>query len=175
MMKNATKTKDTNRKPVKLAILLVVLALVVGGLAFGGYQAFVYYSEATTLARQAEDLKKELKALVTHVEKGNYEAANLSVEKIDSLSASMRTTISDPRWQLVQEKAPKYGEDLKTASAFLDVVDEASNTVLKPGVKFLREKGLPSKSTFSKIGPELGNTLNDYAKLIAFLFSTSRM
>ena len=165
-MKNATKTKDTNRKPVKLAILLVVLALVVGGLAFGGYQAFVYYSEATTLARQAEDLKKELKALVTHVEKGNYEAANLSVEKIDSLSASMRTTISDPRWQLVQEKAPKYGEDLKTASAFLDVVDEASNTVLKPGVKFLREKGLPSKSTFSKIGPELGNTLNDYANLI---------
>lgn len=166
MMKNATKTKDTNRKPVKLAILLVVLALVVGGLAFGGYQAFVYYSEATTLARQAEDLKKELKALVTHVEKGNYEAANLSVEKIDSLSASMRTTISDPRWQLVQEKAPKYGEDLKTASAFLDVVDEASNTVLKPGVKFLREKGLPNKSTFSKIGPELGNTLNDYANLI---------
>ena len=72
MMKNATKTKDTNRKPVKLAILLVVLALVVGGLAFGGYQAFVYYSEATTLARQAEDLKKELKALVTHVEKGNF-------------------------------------------------------------------------------------------------------
>ena len=166
MMKNTTKTKDTNRKPVKMAILMVVLALVVAGLAFGGYQAFVYYDEATTLARQAEDLKKELKLLVTHVEKGNYEAANLSVEKIDSLSAGMRTTISDQRWQLIQDKAPKYGEDLKTATAFLDVVDEASNTVLKPGVKFLREKGLPSKATFSKIGPELGNTLNDYAALI---------
>ncbi|MBR1906620.1 MAG: DUF4012 domain-containing protein [Clostridiales bacterium] len=166
MMKNTTNTNKANRKPVKLVVLLVVLAVVVAGLAFGGYQAFIYYNEATTLARQAEDLKKEVKLLVTHVEKGNYEAANLSVEKIDNLSAQMRTTISDKRWQLVQEKAPKYGEDLKTASAFLDVVDEASNTILKPGVKFLREKGLPSKATFSKIDPELGKTLNAYADLI---------
>lgn len=165
-MKNATKTKESNRRPVKLAVLLVVLALVVGGLGFGGYQALIYYKEATALAGQAEGLKTELKSLVTHIEKGNYEAANLSVQKIDSLSAEMRTTISEQRWQMVQDKAPKYGEDLKTASMFLDVVDEASNTILKPGVKFLREKGLPNKSTFSKIGPELGNTLNDYAALI---------
>lgn len=165
-MKNATKTKDTNRRPVKLAVLLVVLALVLGGLGFGGYQALIYYKEATALANQAEGLKTELKSLVTHVEKGNYEAANLSVQKIDSLSAGMRATISEQRWQLIQEKAPKFGEDLKTAAMFLDVVDEASNTILKPGVKFLREKGLPNKSTFSKIGPGLGNTLNDYAALI---------
>ena len=165
-MKNTTKTKEKNRRPVKLAVLLVVLAVVLGGLGFGGYQALIYYREATALASQAEGLKTELKSLVTHVEKGNYEAANLSVQKIDSLSAEMRTTISEQRWQLVQDKAPKYGEDLKTASMFLDVVDEASNTILKPGVKFLREKGLPNKSTFSKIGPELGNTLNDYAALI---------
>ena len=166
MMKNAAKPKKTKRKPVKTVVLLVILAAVVAGLAFGGYQAYVYYDEATMLARQAEDLKKEIKLLVTHVEKGNYEAANLSVEKIDSLSAQMRTTISDKRWQLVQDKAPKYGDDIKTASAFLDVVDEASNTILKPAVKFLREKGLPSKATFSKINPELGKTLNDYADLI---------
>ena len=165
-MKNTTKAKSTTRKPVKLVILFVVLALVATGLAFAGHELYVYYDEGTALARQAEDLKTELKALVTHVEKGNYEAANLSIQKIDNLSATMRATINGERWKLVEEKAPKYGEDLKTAAAFLDVVDEASNTLIKPGVQFLREKGLPSKATFSKIGPELGKTLNAYADLI---------
>ena len=68
MMKNAAKPKKTKRKPVKTVVLLVILAAVVAGLAFGGYQAYVYYDEATMLARQAEDLKKEIKLLVTHVE-----------------------------------------------------------------------------------------------------------
>ncbi|MBE7069361.1 MAG: DUF4012 domain-containing protein [Ruminococcaceae bacterium] len=168
MMKNANKTKakEKKRSPVKLAIVLVLVALLLGGLGFAGYQAYEYYNSGMGLVKDAEDLKAELKALVTHIEKGNYEAANLSVQKIDNLSAEMRATINEERWKLVQDKAPKYGEDLKTALKFLDVVDEASNTLIKPVVKHLREKGLPSKSTFTKISPELGNTLNEYAALI---------
>ncbi|MBR5181051.1 MAG: DUF4012 domain-containing protein [Clostridiales bacterium] len=168
MMKTAEKTKKAagQRKPVKLAIILFIVVLLVGGLGFAGYQAYEYYNGATVLVRNAEDLKKEIKALATHVQKGNYEAANLSVQKIDNLSAEMRATLADERWKLAQEKAPKYGDDLKTAVKFLDVVDEASDTLFKPGVKYLREKGLPSKATFSKITPELGNTLNEYADLI---------
>ena len=168
MMKHAnkTKTKKQKRKPVKLAVLLVLLALLLGGLGFLGYQAYEYYNSGMGLVKSAEELKTELKSLVTHIEKGNYEAANLSVQKIDNLSAEMRATINEERWQLVQEKAPKYGDDLKTAIQFLDVVDEASNTLIKPVVKHLREKGLPSKSTFTKVGPELGTTLNEYSALI---------
>ena len=166
MMKNATKTKVKKRKPVKTAILLVFLALLVTGLVIVGREGYRYYKEANVLVDHAEDLKSELKLLVTHVEKGNYEAANLSVQKIDSLSAEMRTIITDERWKMLQEKAPKYGDDLNTAVKFLDVVDEASDTLIKPGVQFLREKGLPNKSTFTKIGPELANTLNDYSDLI---------
>ena len=168
MMKHANKakTKSQKRKPVKLAIVLVLVALLLGGLGFAGYQAYEYYNSGMGLVKDAEDLKAELKALVTHIEKGNYEAANLSVQKIDTLSAEMRATINEERWQLVKDKAPKYGEDLNTAIKFLDVVDEASNTLIKPVVKHLREKGLPSKSTFTKIGPELGTTLNEYSALI---------
>ena len=117
MMKNTTKVKDKKRKPVKLAVLFVILALVLTGLAFAGHEIYVYYDEATALAHQAEELKSEIKALVVHVEKGNYEAANLSVQKIDNLSAEIRSTINSQRWQLIQEKSPKYGEDLKTATA----------------------------------------------------------
>ena len=168
MMKHAnkTKTKKQKRKPVKLAVLLVFLALLLGGLGYLGYQAYEYYNSGMGLVKSAEELKTELKSLVTHIEKGNYEAANLSVQKIDNLSAEMRATINEERWQFVQEKAPQYGDDLKTAIQFLDVVDEASNTLIKPVVKHLREKGLPSKSTFTKVGPELGTTLNEYSALI---------
>ena len=168
MMKTAEKTKKAagQRKPVKLAIILFIVVLVVGGLGFAGYQAYEYYNGATALVRNEKKKKKEIKALATHVQKGNYEAANLSVQKIDKLSADMRATLSDDRWQFAQDKAPKYGDDLKTAVKFLDVVDEASNTLFKPGIKYLREKGLPSKATFTKINPELGKTLNEYADLI---------
>ena len=167
MMKNAHKTKEKKRSPVKLVVLLVVLALVLTGLALAGREAYRYYKDANALVDHAEDLKTELKALVTHVEKGNYEAANLSVQKVDTLSAEMRTIINDERWQLIQEKAPeKYSEDLKTAVKYLDVIDEASNILIKPGIKYLREKGLPSKDDFKKINPELGVKLNEYADVI---------
>ena len=168
-MKNAEKTnkKAQKRKPVKLAIILFFVTALIGGLAFAGYKAYEYYQDATFLVKSAEELKAELKSLATHVQKGNYEAANISVQKVDTLSAQIRATLNDERWQFVQEKAPEqYSEDLKTAVKFLDVVDEASNTLLKPGIKYLREKGLPSKSTFTKISPELGNKLNEYADLI---------
>ena len=166
MMKNARETKVKKRSPVKTVVILVILALVLTGLVFAGREAYKYYQDANVLVSHAEGLKAELKALVTHVEKGNYEAANLSVQKVDALSAEMRQIITDERWQLVQDKAPKYGDDLKTAQQFLDVVDEASNTLIKPAIKYLREKGLPSKDSFKKINPELGNTLNEYADLI---------
>ena len=168
MMKNmkATKTKKRELKPVKLVIVLALVVLFLGGLGFAGYQAYEYYNSGMGLVKQAEDLKAELKHLVTHIEKGNYEAANLSVQKIDNLSAEMRATLNNERWQFAKEKSPKYSEDLNTAVKFLDVVDEASDTLIKPVVKHLREKGLPSKSTFTKISPELGTTLNEYAAFI---------
>ncbi len=164
-MKNSNNT-ETKRVPVKLIVLAVIGVLLITGLVFAGREAMRYYKDANVLVEHAEALKTELKAIATHVEKGNYEAANLSVQKIDTLSAEMRAIISEERWKLAADKAPKYGEDLNTAVKFLDVVDEASNTLLKPGIKFLREKGLPSKSTFTKIDPELGKTLNEYADLV---------
>lgn len=166
MMKNAHETKVKKRSPVKITIILVIVALLLTGLVFAGREAYRYYQDANVLVDHAEGLKAELKALVTHVEKGNYEAANLSVQKVDTLSAEMRQIINDERWKLIEEKAPKYGDDLKTAQKFLDVVDEASNTLIKPAIKYLREKGLPSKDTFTKINPQLGNTLIEYADLI---------
>ncbi|MCR5340564.1 MAG: DUF4012 domain-containing protein [Saccharofermentans sp.] len=168
MIKSAdkTKTKSQKRKPVKLAIILVLVALFLSGLGLLGYQAYGYYNSGMFLVKHAEELKAEIKHLATHIEKGNYEAANISVQKIDTLSSEMRQTLNDERWQFAKEKSPKYSEDINTAIKFLDVVDEASDTLIKPVVKHLREKGLPSKSTFTKISPELGTTLNEYAAFI---------
>ena len=165
-MKNTTNTKDNKHKAVKLVIIFTILAALLAGLVIVGREGLRYYKDANALVDHAEGLKTELKALVTHIEKGNYEAANLSSQKIDKLSAEMRVIIKDERWQMIKEKAPQYGNDLDTAVKFLDVIDEASELLIKPGVQYLREKGLPDKSTFSKINPELGHTLIGYADLI---------
>ena len=165
-MKNTTNTKDNKHKAVKLVIIFTILAALLAGLVIVGCEGLRYYKDANALVDHAEGLKTELKALVTHIEKGNYEAANLSSQKIDKLSAEMRVIIKDERWQMIKEKAPQYGNDLDTAVKFLDVIDEASELLIKPGVQYLREKGLPDKSTFSKIDPELGHTLIGYADLI---------
>ena len=109
------------------------------GLVIVGREGIRYYKEAHVLVDHAEDLKSELKALVTHVEKGNYEAANLSVQKIDNLSAEMRQIITDERWVSLREKTPKYGDDLDTAVKFLDVVDEAFEYLINKSSK--GEKG----------------------------------
>ena len=70
MMKNAHETKVKKRSPVKTVVVLVILALVLTGLVFAGREAYRYYQDANVLVSHAEGLKSELKALVTHVEKG---------------------------------------------------------------------------------------------------------
>lgn len=164
-----TKNKKRSSKKVVLTVILIIVAVLAGAGIFAAVKGKEYYGAAQMMISKAEELKKGLNEVVDNVKKGNYEAADESIKKVDRISAELRTELSDPKWEIVPKVYPEAGEDMANVGKLLDIVDEASNTLMKPGVKYLREKGLPKKSTFSKemlFSQEFPAKLTEYADLI---------
>ena len=155
-------------KKVVLAIFLTLLGIILIGGGIAAFKGKEYYSAAKTMAAKAEELKSGLNEVVNNLKKGDYEAADASILKVDKTTDEMRAELDDPKWKIV-DKVPTAGEDLNTARQLLVIVDEASDNLLKPLVKHLRENGLPNKKDLSAekiLSPEFAASLTKYADLI---------
>lgn len=155
-------------KKVVLAVVLSLLGILLIGGGIAAFKGREYYAAAKTMAAKAEELKSGLNEVVNNLKKGDYEAADASILKVDKTTDEMRAELDDPKWKLA-DKVPTAGEDLNTARRLLNVLDEASDNLLKPLVKHLREKGLPKTKDLSLekiLSPEFAASLNEYADLI---------
>ncbi len=155
-------------KKVVLAVVLSLLGILLIGGGIAAFKGREYYAAAKTMAAKAEELKSGLNEVVNNLKKGDYEAADASILKVDKTTDEMRAELDDPKWKIV-DKVPTAGEDLNTARRLLNVLDEASDNLLKPLVKHLREKGLPKTKDLSlekALSPEFAASLNEYADLI---------
>ena len=167
--KNTGKTKKKNKKRVALIVVLVIFALLAGAGIFAYVKGNEYYGAYKMMSASAEELKSGLNEVADNVKKGDYKAAEASIAKVDNVSSDLRRQLADPKWEIVPKVYPEAGEDMQTAAKLLDVVDEASATLLKPAVKYLNEKGLPKKSTFTKemlLSDKFPALLVEYADLI---------
>lgn len=155
-------------KKVVLAVVLSLLGIILIGGGIAAFKGREYYAAAKTMAAKAEELKSGLNEVVNNIKKGDYEAADASILKVDKTTDEMRTELDDPKWKIA-DKVPTAGEDLNTARQLLVIVDEASDNLLKPLVKHLRENGLPNKKDLSAekiLSPEFAASLTKYADLI---------
>ena len=167
--KDTGKTKKKNKKRVALIVVLVIFALLAGAGIFAYVKGNEYYGAYKMMSASAEELKSGLNEVADNVKKGDYKAAEASIAKVDNVSSDLRRQLADPKWEIVPKVYPEAGEDMQTAAKLLDVVDEASATLLKPAVKYLNEKGLPKKSTFTKemlLSDKFPALLVEYADLI---------
>ena len=166
------KTVHTNKKVLILSVVTLMLVAVAAGIFVLVNNGKKYYADTKKIEAEAEELKASLNEFVENIKKGEYEAADKNIQKIDGITSELRTELNDPKWEMVSkvpEVGPDLAEDFKTASKLLDLVSEASDTLMKPAVKFLREKGLPDKKTFTMkkiLSPEFAVMLGEYADLI---------
>lgn len=164
------KRHEKAKKIIK-AFLLIILFIVVAAGIFVAVKGRTYYDAAKMMTSKAEELKSGLTDAVTNIKKGDYDAADAAIAKVDRLSEEMKVELNDGKWEII-DRVPKVGEDIFTAKKLLNVVDEASETLLKPAVKYLRNKGLPDKSNLSAdkvFTEEFCDTLDQFADLIDLL------
>ena len=141
-VKPAHRGKKKKKKVLPVLIAVGVVALI--GIIIAGVFGDQYYSDAMAMKdrmqNRAEQLKIYLGDFANYVKDSNYDAADGTIAKIDNITGEMRGELSDPKWQ-VATFVPGVGSDLKNADKLLGIVEEASNTILKPTVKYLRNNG----------------------------------
>lgn len=138
------KPAHRGKKKKALPVLIAVAVVVFIGIIIAGVFGDQYYADAMAMKdrmqNRAEQLKIYLGYFANDVKNGDYDAADGTIAKIDNITGEMRGELSDPKWQ-VATFVPGVGGDLKNADKLLGIVEEASNTILKPTVKYLRNNG----------------------------------
>ena len=144
-------------------IITIILVFVLAGiLAFKNY-----YTEAMRLKDDASTLKSSIALCIEALKTGDSAAADNAIAVIDNTSASMRSTLAEPQWK-IPHMIPDLGHDMDTCVMCLDLVDKASDTVLKPASEYIKEPGPITADVIDldNMGPEMGAKLYLYSDMI---------
>ncbi len=144
-------------------IITIILVLVLAGiLAFKNY-----YTEAMRLKDDASTLKSSIALCIEALKTGDSAAADNAIAVIDNTSTSMRSTLAEPQWK-IPHMIPDLGHDMDTCVMCLDLVDKASDTVLKPASEYIKESGPITADVIDldNMGPEMGAKLYLYSDMI---------
>ncbi len=147
--------------------LIIIISAVAFLLLVTVVLGILYISAALGLKEDYDKLKFSMTACLNSLKTGDTVLANAAISELDSTSGKMRAELSDGKWAL-PAVIPAVREDLETAVKCLDIVDKASDNLLKPAVAAIRESGMPEvKSvTLDNMGPDLGLMFYAYSNVI---------
>ena len=114
------------RKKGKI-ILAVVLVLLVAVGAYG----FCLYQSAKTLKSSASSVMQDVTNIKTSIMSGDYDQASTYAGYIAKTSADMKQEMESPVW-VVASVFPYVGNDVTSAKQLVDILNDASTTVLIP-------------------------------------------
>ncbi|MBR6230382.1 MAG: DUF4012 domain-containing protein, partial [Lachnospiraceae bacterium] len=152
-----------------LRIIGIILSLLFSAVFFfaAKYGTEIYNSAVAVIDR-AGLLKDELSSAVENIQNEKFEDAGEQIELMESDAAAIRETLSQQEW-VILSKIPVIGQNIEAADKMLDVLQEASDDVLKPAIKYLSESPLSQFEgdlTFETMGPEMSDQLDFYADML---------
>ncbi len=158
------KGQFTARDKKKLIIIVSAVALALILIIVAG---IYYFAAVKSLKDDYDKLKFSITACLNSLKTGDTVLANAAISDLDATSSKMRSELNDGKWALPRV-IPPVSEDLDTAIQALDIVDKASDTILKPASDAIKESGMPQiKSvTLDNMGPDLGKMFYAYSDVI---------
>ena len=136
------------RTGLKVALICLAALLVGTGL----FSFFMYRSVMGTvdeLTADGQSLAGEVQALTDHATAMDFSAALGDAEQIKATAGHMRELISDWRFDVLS-LVPRYGGDVKTGRALLDILVEADGDIAMPLLRVLADN--PAETLVSKSG-----------------------
>ena len=148
---------------------IIIISSVAGGAVLTLLIVFgiIYGVAVKGLKDDASDLKASLKSCISALKDGNASEADEAIRAVDETSSKIRLELKDSKWNLPRI-IPPISQDLDTTVMCLDIVDKASDTLLKPATESIRESGLPTEESvdLDKMDSETGTLFYVYADLI---------
>lgn len=154
-VKKRKKKVSKRRKQKRLTILAIILDLVLLLGIIGVYSAFEVLDQvnrAKTMKASAETLASSIKAL-------DAESAQTALDSLTQTSAEVRESLDEPLWKLASS-LPMLKTEFGAVNSMLDILDDATQTLLQPGVSLLQEHPLKS------IQPNNTEAIDSYAGFI---------
>lgn len=159
---DSKKTPEARKKKIILITSIscaVLLTIVIPGIYYG--------IAAKGLKDDAKVLKSSVKACASALKNGDAVSCDEAISELDATTAKMRLELNEPKWNL-PKILPPVKQDFETCGQCLDLVDKASETLLKPASDAVRDSGLPTNETvkIDNMDEEVGILFYTYADLV---------
>ena len=124
--------KHRNKKQIVKAAVIVVVIAVLALMGITGLK------QAKSLKNQAGIIKTDLKAVAVEFKKMNSAGAITKIDQMDKDLSGALKTINSPLWR-VASVVPIAGKEIRSARILLQVLDDVSQQILRPGAELIGE------------------------------------
>lgn len=148
-------------------IILIAVAVLLAVIILTGIYAMV---EAISMKNQAKLVKAEVKEIISCMSRGDMDAAEANVARLNADNEKLRASATTPLWRTVA-KLPGVGKQLQSAVKLTYILDSASSEVFTPMIGLLREYPIASLNEDGKINGKAIKAYVDFAEEITPVLS----
>lgn len=163
-IKDMKKNKDTEWNERRLRIirdaLFVVIPLILIVFIF-----LTYIKDIKTIINEVDTLRYEMDSVLTSIKSNDSEMMEEAVDHIDESSKHMQYILSEKKWKLLSH-IPYIKKYIRSADTLVDVIVNASDDVLKPGVEVMKQYPLSQLKSGDGFRVDTINAYLDYLEKI---------
>ena len=158
------KNKDTEWNERRLRIirdaLFVVIPLILIVFIF-----LTYIKDIKIIINEVDTLRYEMDSVLTSIKSNDSEMMEEAVDHIDESSKHMQYILSEKKWKLLSH-IPYIKKYIRSADTLVDVIVNASDDVLKPGVEVMKQYPLSQLKSGDGFRVDTINAYLDYLEKI---------
>ena len=131
------------KRIVRITLIALVIALLAGACFYG-------IQERSMIKGTVASLKSSMRDMVSAISSGETERANAAAEQMKSDVDVLRSKLASPLFKLLGA-LPTLGDDIASAEKLCAIMDDMTDTLIRPTIAFFNENPVKSLTTGSGI------------------------
>lgn len=163
-IKDMKENKDIEKNERRLRIirdaLFIVIPLIIIVFIF-----LTYIKDIKTIINEVDTLRYEMNCVLTSIKSNDSEMLEASADHIDESSKHMQYIFLEKKWKLLSH-IPYIKKYIRSANTIVDIIVNASDDVLKPGVEVMKQYPLSQLKSGDGFRVDTINAYLDYLEKI---------
>lgn len=160
MRENMNIEQNERRLRIIRRVLLIIIPMI-----FIVFISSRYIKDIKTIINEANTLRYEMDSVLTGLKSNDSETVETAVNHIDESSKNMQHTLSEKKWRLLSH-IPYIKKYVRSAGTLTDIIVNASDDVLKPGIKVMKQYPLSQLKVGDGFRVDTINAYLDYLENI---------
>lgn len=160
MKENKDIEKNERRLRIIRDALFIVIPLIIIVFIF-----LTYIKDIKTIINEVDTLRYEMNSVLTSIKSNDSEMLEASADHIDESSKHMQYILLEKKWKLLSH-IPYIKKYIRSANTIVDIIVNASDDVLKPGVEVMKQYPLSQLKSGDGFRVDTINAYLDYLEKI---------